>query len=156
MTDAVRFDNRIYLVDADQFHRVDFEDTETIIDDAAATDLIVLNKQDLASDAELERISALLNQSAPNSSLVQTSEGKCATELMLGQVQADLGKLAKDATSSPLSKHHDPPASPPSWQVAPLPSGPARMASWCSCARPVPEPEGPVGRICEPGTAFSA
>ena len=79
-TCPIRFDNRIYIVDADQFHRAEFEDTETIIDHSVAADLIVLNKEDIASTEEKERITRLLEQSSPNPSIIRASHGNCSIE----------------------------------------------------------------------------
>lgn len=57
--------SRIYVLDAAHFGGLDYADTEDLIDHAAASDVIVMNKADLVPDARVDEISKLLDRSAP-------------------------------------------------------------------------------------------
>ncbi|MBD0865198.1 MAG: GTP-binding protein [Rhodobacteraceae bacterium] len=71
---------RIYVIDADQFGRLDYADTEDIVDHAAASDLVVLNKSDLVHAVRLRDIEMLLQRSAPAAAVLRTSHGEIALE----------------------------------------------------------------------------
>ena len=103
---SVRFDNRIYIVDADQFLNAGFEDAETIIDHAAAADLVLLNKQDLAAAADLQSLDAVFAGSAPNSTVLHTCHCRCSLELILGQRLSSNGVFTTENPVEPLSGHH--------------------------------------------------
>lgn len=78
---AAIVDTRVYVLDADGFGGLNYEDSELIIDHAAAADLVLLNKCDLATKEKLRSLQALLEESAPYSGLVQTKH--CAIPLKL-------------------------------------------------------------------------
>ncbi len=61
----VRLDLRLYLLDAPGFASLEPGLVEDIVDHAAASDLVLLNKADLAEPARLEAIEALLAEAAP-------------------------------------------------------------------------------------------
>ena len=67
---------RIYVLDADQFGGLDYADTEDLVDHAAASDLVVVNKSDLVDPARMSQIVDLLARSAPRVELHQTSFGQ--------------------------------------------------------------------------------
>lgn len=79
-----QLDSRVYVVDADNFHRFDFEDTEQIIDHAAASDLIILNKTDVATDQQIANIDRVLAEAAPYSRLLKANHCAVETELLMG------------------------------------------------------------------------
>ncbi|MFK8036434.1 MAG: GTP-binding protein [Hyphomicrobiales bacterium] len=79
-----QLDARVYVLDADNFDSFDFEHKEQAIDHAAASDLIVLNKTDVATNAQIFEIDALLAESAPYSKILKTSYGDVDTKLLLG------------------------------------------------------------------------
>ena len=56
----VRLNKRIYVLDAERFGSLDYADTESLIDHAAASDLVLINKTDLVSDSALEKLTAVL------------------------------------------------------------------------------------------------
>lgn len=76
-----QLDSRVYVIDADNFHRFDFEETEQIIDHAAASDLIILNKTDVATDQRVADIEKELAEAAPFSNQLKASH--CAVDLEL-------------------------------------------------------------------------
>lgn len=76
---AAVVDTRVYVLDADGFGGMNYEDSELIIDNAAAADLVVLNKCDLATAEKLQSLEELLTVSAPYSGVIQTQ--RCAVPL---------------------------------------------------------------------------
>ena len=72
--------SRIYLIDADQFGGLGYADTEDLVDHAAASDHVVLNKSDLAGVQRLTEIADLLAKSAPRALVHRTSYGKLSFE----------------------------------------------------------------------------
>lgn len=79
-----KLDASVYVLDADNFDRFDYEDKEQVIDHAAASDLIILNKTDVATKAQISEIDALLAETAPYSKLLKTSHCAVETKLLLG------------------------------------------------------------------------
>lgn len=77
-----RLDARIHVLDADNFERYEFDESELIIDQAAAADFVLVNKVDLADDQALFRLRRILEESAPQSRIVETSQCKVPAELM--------------------------------------------------------------------------
>lgn len=82
---SVRLDNRIYVVDTDQFLDQDFENTEQIVDHAAAADLIILNKTDIADAALIKNAKNTFARSAPHSSLISAINCALPIEVIIGQ-----------------------------------------------------------------------
>jgi len=77
-----RLDARIHVLDADSFDQYEFDESELIIDQAAAADFVLLNKVDLADSQVLSRLRNILAESAPQSQVVETSQCKVPAELM--------------------------------------------------------------------------
>ncbi len=75
----VRLDNRIYVLDGDLFGSLDYEDTESLIDHAAASDLVLINKFDLVDKDRFEKTRSLLARSCPRSIVLDTT--RCAVPL---------------------------------------------------------------------------
>ena len=69
----VRLTNRIYVLDADQFGSLGYENTEVLIDHAVASDLVLVNKSDLASDEELRELEAILARSTGDTAVCRTT-----------------------------------------------------------------------------------
>lgn len=76
-----RLDARIHVLDADGFEQYEFDESELIIDQAAAADFIVLNKVDLVDEQILSRIRMTLEESAPQSRVVETTQCEIPAEL---------------------------------------------------------------------------
>lgn len=70
------------LIDAAGFGGLDFADTELAIDQAVGSDLVVLNKTDLASAAEIEGVEASLRGAMPALRLVATQGADLPRELL--------------------------------------------------------------------------
>ncbi len=68
--------SQVYVLDADQFGGLDYADTEDLVDHAAASDHVVVNKSDLIDAERMSDILALLARSAPNVELHEASYGQ--------------------------------------------------------------------------------
>lgn len=75
-------DTRIYLLDAVDFSALAFEDAEQIIDHAAASDLVLLNKSDIASPQKIAALRKTLDVSAPYCSLLETIQAQIPLDLV--------------------------------------------------------------------------
>ena len=62
---------------------------ELMVDQAECADVIVLNKCDLVSEAELARVEGLLRGLNPRAELVRAERGQVASEFLLGRVRFD-------------------------------------------------------------------
>ncbi len=69
----VRLYNRIYVLDADQFGSLGYENTEILIDHAVASDLVLVNKSDLVSDKKLRALEATLDRSTGDTAVCRTT-----------------------------------------------------------------------------------
>lgn len=78
-----RAECRVVILDAAHFASQSYEDSEDLIDQAAASDLVLLNKADLASPEQLAALKAVLEISAPGSSPVETTRCDVPIEVLL-------------------------------------------------------------------------
>lgn len=62
---------------------------ELMLDQAECADVIVLNKADLASDAELARLEAIVRALNPRAELIRAEQGQVASEFLLDRVRFD-------------------------------------------------------------------
>lgn len=76
---------RLYLIDADQFGGLGYADTEDLVDHAVASDLVVLNKADLAKPDQLAGIHRLLTRSAPGADICEAIHGNLPIDLIFRQ-----------------------------------------------------------------------
>lgn len=90
-----RIDARIYVLDADGFGSLNYEESETIIDHATASDFVLLNKTDLAIPEKLEALERLLGESAPYSSVLKTEFCSISPDLVLGETRSPLPDTAE-------------------------------------------------------------
>lgn len=74
----IRLDLQLYLVDASLYGALDYPDRELILDHAGASDLVLVNKTDLATDAERRALSGDLDEAAPFSPILETR--RCAVD----------------------------------------------------------------------------
>jgi len=82
---AAIIDTRVYVLDADGFGELNYEDSELIIDHAASADLVLLNKCDLTPFEKLISLESLLSSSAPYSDLLQTHYCDVPMNLILSE-----------------------------------------------------------------------
>lgn len=96
----VRLDTALYVIDADQFGALDYISSETVIDHAAASDMVLINKADLVSTAVLDGITETLAVAAPFTTSLATTQCKIATELLFGNL-ARMQKRPENAVPAP-------------------------------------------------------
>lgn len=77
-----KLDNRIYVLDAVGFGDMQFEDAEHIIDHAAASDLVLLNKSDMASSQQIAATRKTLEVAAPYSAILETVHAQVPPEII--------------------------------------------------------------------------
>ena len=77
--------NRIYVLDAAHFGELDYADTEDLIDHAAASDLVLVNKADLAVSSRIQEIEKLLSRSAPGVRRKVTAQALLSWDEILDQ-----------------------------------------------------------------------
>ena len=75
---------RVYVLDAAHFGGLGYADTEDLIDNAATSDLIVINKSDLVSEDRVKEIETLLGRSAPDVTQIVTSQARISWEDAIG------------------------------------------------------------------------
>ncbi|GIT92606.1 cobalamin biosynthesis protein CobW [Jannaschia pagri] len=75
---------RLYVLDAAQVGGLGYADTEDLVDQAAASDLIVVNKSDLVSGNRLGAIEQLLDRSAPTVTRAVTSRARVSWKDVMG------------------------------------------------------------------------
>ena len=69
----IRIDAKLYVLDADRFASYPYDEAETVIDHAAASDLVLLNKVDLARASALTHLHATLAEAAPYTRVAETT-----------------------------------------------------------------------------------
>jgi len=77
----VRTETIVYIIDAEAFSRLDFDESEVVIDHAALSDLLIINKQDIASEEQLAVLDEQIKLSAGNAMRYLTS--RCSIPLSL-------------------------------------------------------------------------
>jgi G3E family GTPase len=89
----------VSLVDCAGFEELDFEAGELALDQAAAADLVLLNKLDLVDDEKALRLSNTLQEAIPHARLIKTVEANIPLELLLGLDLQDAKDRAKKEAS---------------------------------------------------------
>jgi G3E family GTPase len=82
--DHVAVDGIFCLVDADGFQHLDFADTELALDQALGSDLVILNKCDLAGDKVVGAVETTLRGPMPALRILHTSFAEVPRGLLLG------------------------------------------------------------------------
>jgi G3E family GTPase len=82
--DRLAVDGIFCLVDADNFQNLDFADTELALDQALGSDLVVLNKCDLADDKAILAVETTLRGPMPALRILHTSFADLPRSLLLG------------------------------------------------------------------------
>ena len=73
-----RLDLRLYLIDAALYGALDYADSESLLDHAAASDMVLVNKTDLATDANRRALVADVAEAAPFAVILETR--RCAID----------------------------------------------------------------------------
>ncbi|WP_051644844.1 GTP-binding protein [Labrenzia sp. DG1229] len=104
-TGLVRLDNRVYVVDAAHFQSSDFEDTELVVDHAAAADCIIVNKTDLVETGALESVVSTLKTASPYATLIKSKFADCPSSMIINKVDRDFTD-APEKEQFHVSHHH--------------------------------------------------
>lgn len=97
----VQFDSRTYVLDTDRFGTLDYADTELLVDHAVTSDLILMNKVDLATNSQRDTLRTLLTRSAPRGTILETSHAAIPMELLFGGQS-----LSEQGQSHPVTLDH--------------------------------------------------
>lgn len=108
MTGHVVLDAIITVVDAEQVRGLSSADMVLAIDQIGVADIVVLNKVDLVSSAELDNVrNGIIRQTVPNARIFETSYGQVPLELLIGTGIFDATKLlARDARAVHVHGQH--------------------------------------------------
>lgn len=101
---AFTIDTILSLVDAANALELDYDDTERVIDQAAASDLVVLNKCDIADPAKTDKLELLLREAQPSMRIARTTAARVPRALVADAAASRIG--AKPQPDHPHS-HHD-------------------------------------------------
>ncbi|MCY4051205.1 MAG: GTP-binding protein [Gammaproteobacteria bacterium] len=74
----VRVDVRLHIIDANLYNKLEYADQESLLDHAAVSDLVLVNKIDIASDTCQQALIRDLDKAAPYT--VQLKTLKCAVD----------------------------------------------------------------------------
>lgn len=98
--DRLAVDGIFCLVDADHFQNLDFAATELALDQAFGSDLVILNKCDLADERAIQAVETTLRGPMPALRILRTSFADVPRDLLVGP-EHDRGRAAGDG------HHHD-------------------------------------------------
>ena len=85
LASRVRLDGIFCLVDGDAFGTLDFAATELAIEQAAGSDVVLLNKADLADEATLAAVERTLAGPIPRLRLLRTVEADVPRDFLFGE-----------------------------------------------------------------------
>ncbi|NKB78035.1 MAG: hypothetical protein GKR96_13615 [Gammaproteobacteria bacterium] len=101
-----RLDARVYVMDADNFHHRSFEDAEQIIDQAVSSDLVLLNKTDLADSKWLNELENTLSESAPYSKILHTAYCDVPLDLIVNVSESSTGAVTERILEKSVQGHN--------------------------------------------------
>jgi G3E family GTPase len=88
---AFTIDTILSLVDAANALDLDYDDTERVIDQAAASDLVLLNKCDIADPAQVDELELLLRQAQASMRIARTTAAHVPRELVSDAAASRIG-----------------------------------------------------------------
>jgi G3E family GTPase len=102
----------ICLIDADRFPDLDYRSTELAIDQAVSSDLLILNKCDIASAASIQATVGTLSRLLPDVRLIRAVRADVPREILLGPVMratatTPLAPVSCRADAHGCHEHHD-------------------------------------------------
>lgn len=104
---ALQLDAIITVVDAEQALDLPADQADLALDQLAAADIVLINKTDRATRAQLDRVSAWAHQASPPARIVETSYCQVALELLIGTGTQAVVFRAGAASAHGDSLHHD-------------------------------------------------
>lgn len=100
-----RLCTRLYLIDTAYFDQMPFEDTEHIIDHAAASDVVLLNKSDLASPGQIAALRQTLDVAAPFCALLETRQAAIPPDIVFEDHPRN-ARADEPASGKPVEQDH--------------------------------------------------
>ncbi len=109
LNDRLRLEAIYCLVDATGFLDLDFAATELAIDQAICADIILLNKCDVADEANIAAAETTLSGPMPNVRIIRTRFAEVPRELLFGDSGADTERTLAQARDRQKAAHagHD-------------------------------------------------
>lgn len=100
-------DATLCLVDCDQLPRLDYAMTELAIDQAASSDILVLNKCDLADEASIAATEAALTGACPGIRQFRTAFAEVPREILVGpRLRSDASAEEESSGVGRWRSHH--------------------------------------------------
>jgi G3E family GTPase len=85
---AFKIDTVLSLIDTANVLDLDFDDTERVIDQAAVSDLVLLNKCDIADTGHVDEVEQILRAAQPSMRLIRTTHASLPSALLCEAVSA--------------------------------------------------------------------
>ena len=89
----IQLDSVICLIDADQFTGLTGRNALLAMDQVALADILLLNKVDLASGEQIERIYRFIERTAPRARVIETTYANAPLEFLIGVGKFDLERM---------------------------------------------------------------
>jgi G3E family GTPase len=89
LRDVVRIDSILTVVDAEQFESLTGQERTLANDQLQVADIVILNKIDLVSDDERERLKRRIHRWVPQARILETTHANVPLELLLGVGEYD-------------------------------------------------------------------
>lgn len=109
LAQQVYIDSIVAVMDSDQFDSIDEHYRALASDQVGAADIVVLNKTDLASGEQIDRLRQWIQETSPSARTLEAVNGNVPLELMLGvgeHSEARLLAAQDDGTSSAAHEHN--------------------------------------------------
>ncbi len=101
-----RLDTRLYVLDAYEFGQLKFEDSEYILECAALSDLVLLNKVDITPDETQAELIETFNVAAPYTGLIPTSFCSIDVSVLMSR-KFDIAERAEKKQKYAILKNTD-------------------------------------------------
>lgn len=100
LAERVTLDGVFCLIDAAGFRELDYASTELAIEQASSSDMVILNKCDIATPEDLATVTSTLRGPVPNTRFLPTQFAEVSPEILFGR--------ADDRPAKPAAHgHHD-------------------------------------------------
>jgi len=103
-SELIHLDSKIYVLDPDIYASLEFDIAESLIDQAAQSDIVLLNKVDCADGENVEKLWSILAESAPYSAIIETAHCDVSLDLLFGPKAALPSTSARTDGSSHIGK----------------------------------------------------
>ncbi len=103
-----RMDLRLYVIDAALYGTLGYADTELLLDHAATSDLVLINKADLATDVHRHALAHDLEEAAPFSVVMETRQCAVDPSVLTGPLLSRGSEMQRRRAAKPSEDpiHH--------------------------------------------------